>query len=141
MTGLACLRDPLEDSRGGFMVVALEMDFDQCQVGERAPRLVPAQAELVGGVGDEPGELLGRAELAVDGRREGGDARTMNVVGDRAADRRGECSLDPWSASAASRPGGERLRSKRRGARGPVFRDVADRLRRGRRAVVWPRSG
>ncbi len=43
----------MEDSRRSFVVVALEMDFDQRQVGEGAPGFVAAQAELVGGVGDE----------------------------------------------------------------------------------------
>ena len=136
MTGLACLRDPMEDSRGGFVVVALEMDFDQCQVGEGAPGFVAAQAELVGGVGDGPGELVGARELAVDGRGEGSDARAVNLVGDRAADRVGECLLDLGERFGCL-PGLEVCacdRSVEVRERASVRPDAADRFRCGAQA-------
>ena len=114
------------------MVVALEMSFDQRQVGEDASGFVATQAELVGGFGDDPGEPLGASELAVDGGGERSDTRAMNPVGARAADP-GECSFDP----------GQRLGCFRglevcACGRGPEARqwasvrpDVADRLRGG----------
>ena len=118
------------------MVVALEIDLDACQVGERAAGFVAAHGELVGGVGRHPGELLGASELAVEGRGDGGDARGTNQVGDRTAELVGEDSLD-----AGERLGGLSglevcacARNVEVRERASVGLGVADRLRCGAQA-------
>ena len=95
-----------------------------------------AQAELVGGVGDGPGQLVGARELAVDGRGEGSDAWAVDLVGDRAADRVGECLLE-LGAPFGRLPGLEVCtcdRGVEMRERASVRPDAADRFRCGAQA-------
>ena len=124
MTGVACLRELVEDARGGVVVVALEMDLRPVPGGRtcarvrgrpgraRRRRRTPVRASCSARV-SSPSTAAARAAMP--------GPRTTSATG-----------LPTGWASARSiagerfglpaRPGGVRLRSKRRGARAGLDR-------------------